>query len=147
MITEITTNLKVIWYGMSEYFYAKILPTIIMPGFLILFGKGSFVIIQALILLVIFDMITGLSSAYVSGEIVTSRRAVRSAYKLVVYGLLVSGSHLAEVIIPGQFFLEQVVTSFLGITELISIIENTGKMGFAIPKRLLDKLEAFRDNQ
>ncbi len=132
---------------MAEYFYTKVVPAIIMPAFLLFFGKGNFIIIQALILLVIMDMITGIWSAYVTGEIVTSRRAVRSAYKLVVYGLLVSGSHLAEVILPGQFFLEQVVTSFLGITELISIIENSGKMGFAVPQKLLAKLESFRDNQ
>lgn len=131
--------------GIGELFFIKLLPSYFIPAYITLFGLESEKIIQALLILVIIDFITGVSSAYTTGEHIKSRTAVRSAFKIAVYGLLVSAGHLTEQITPFSTFLEEAVTTFLALTELISIIENIGKMGFAIPKKLLNQLHKIRD--
>lgn len=147
MIHEFIQNIKLLWMGVWEFAATKILFSVVSSIGVFAFGIDHATIMQALIFLVVIDFITGLWSARVSGEHITSRRAVKSAYKLVMYALLVSGAHLTEVVIPGKTYLEDIVTSFLAVTELISILENAGRMGYAIPKKLLKKLQDYRDEQ
>lgn len=147
MLTEILKNLKSIASGISDFFFIKSLPAFVSSLAVFLFGMNNAIVLQALVVLVIIDFITGVLGAYLEKEVVTSRKAVKSAYKLVVYALLVAGAHVASIIIPVHLFLDEIVTSFLALTELISIIENTGKMGYAIPKKLLNKLQVLRNEQ
>lgn len=132
--------------GLKEYFDLKIFPSIILPTFGFFFGLGSEKIMLALTCLIIMDFITGLLAAKKTGEPIQSRNAVKSAYKLAVYGLLVSAGHLTESIVPGTTYIEEAVMTFLALTELISLIENVGKMGYAIPQRLLNQLQSWRDS-
>ncbi len=142
---EVLLILKNLATGIGEYFSFKIVPSFIVPAAAFLFGADSYQIMLALLVLTGIDFVTGVSSAKVIGEPIKSRRAVRSAFKVAVYGLLVSAGHLTESIVPGNFFIEEVVMTFLALTELISIIENIGKMGFAIPQKLLNQLQIWRD--
>ncbi len=136
---------KGVFTGIQDFFVVKLLPTILVPLYGMLFGFETENILQALLFLVVIDFITGIVSAHVSGEPIKSRSAVRSAFKIAVYGLLVSAGHLTEQITPGGTFIEEAVTTFLALTELISIVENVGKMGFAIPRKLLNQLHKLRD--
>jgi len=147
MIHEFIQSIKLLWMGIWEFALTKLIVTMSTSVFVFSFGINHVVIMKALIFLIIIDFVTGMWSARMTGEHITSRRAVRSAYKLVMYGLLVAGAHLTEVIVPGTTYLEDIVTSFLAVTELISILENAGRMGYAIPKKLLKKLQDFRDEQ
>lgn len=100
----------------------------------------------AIIVLVLLDFATGISAAKVSGEEIKSSKVFRSAVKVVMYMTLISASHLLEVAsVIG--FADDTVIAFLAATELISLIENVGRMGFAVPKKLLNKLQHFRDDQ
>lgn len=140
--------LNYIWIairGTFEYFTFKSFCSILIAIAAYLVGPEHFQLINALMLLVVFDFITGISSAKTKGDEITSRGALRSAIKVVVYSLLVSASHLAETVLPGDTFFEHVTVSFLVITEFISILENIGKMGYAVPMKLLNKLEELRD--
>jgi len=143
MINDLITNIKFAWFGIFDYFNTKIITSLLSPLGVFLFGVDHVVIMKALVAVVIIDFITGLMSA----KTITSKEAVRSAYKLAMYGLLVAAGHLTEVIVPGTTYLEEIVTSFLAVTELISILENIGKMGYAIPNKLLKRLQEFRDSQ
>ncbi len=136
---------KGVFEGIFEFFAFKLVPAFIIPIGGLLFGLDNPVVIKALFLLVTIDFITGISSAKVAKEQIKSKSAVRSAFKIAVYGLLISAGHLTEVITPGTTFIEEAVTTFLALTELISIIENIGKMGFAIPRKLLNTLHKLRD--
>jgi phage-related holin len=136
---------KGVFIGIADLFSMKIVPTILVPIYGVLFGFDTAKILQALLILVVMDFITGIVSAHAAGEVIKSRSAVRSAFKIAVYGLLVSAGHLTEQITPASTYIEEAVTTFLALTELISIIENVGKMGFAIPKKLLNQLHKFRD--
>ncbi len=131
--------------GVGEYFSIKFVPSLVIPGFGFLFGVGSEKIMLALLVLVMMDFITGIASAKRAGVPIESRRAVKSAYKVAIYGLLVSAGHLTEGIVPLTTYIEEAVTTFLALTELISIIENAGRMGFAIPAKLLNQLQIWRD--
>ena len=132
--------------GIKEYFDLKLIPSILIPTFGFLFGFESQSIMLGLMALVVMDFITGIASAKKNGEPIRSRSAVKSAYKVAIYGLLVSAGHITEQIVPLTTYIEEAVTTFLALTELISIIENVGKMGFAIPQKLLNQLQRWRDD-
>jgi toxin secretion/phage lysis holin len=136
---------KGVFTGIQEFFTLKLFPTVFVPLYGMLFGFETKNILQALLILVIIDFITGILSAYAAKEQIKSKNAVRSAFKISVYGLLIAAGHLTEQVTPGGTYIEEAVTTFLALTELISIIENIGKMGFAIPQKLLNKLHKFRD--
>jgi len=142
---ELFVAIKGIFIGIGEFFYLKVFPSLFVTTFGVLFGFDTQGILQALLILVIMDFVTGIASAYYKHEPINSGVAVRTAVKITVYGLLVAAGHLTEEITPGNTFIEEAVTTFLALTELISIIENIGKMGFAIPKKLLNQLHKFRD--
>lgn len=101
----------------------------------------------AVLILIIFDFITGISAAKFTGEEIKSSKIFRSALKVAIYFMLISAGHLTQKAVGLDFFLEETILAFLAATELISILENTGRLGFAIPQKLLNKLEAFRDNK
>ena len=99
-----------------------------------------------LFILVIFDWITGTMAAHKTGEHIKSAKVFRTPVKLVVYFMLITGARIAEYSLPDMVhFLDEAVIAFLSMTELISLIENTGKMGYAIPLKLLKKLKNLRD--
>ena len=103
--------------------------------------------IVAIVILVAFDFLTGITAAKIAKEEIKSAKVFRSAMKLVAYLMLVSAGHFAEVAFPIiASFADETVLAFLAVTELISTIENAGKMGFVVPKKLLNRLEKYRDN-
>ena len=108
------------------------------------FQKGAHI---AVLLLIVADFITGVAAAKMSGDEIKSAKIVRSAVKALIYFIMIAGAHLVEVAAPFVAFTDETVLAFLACTELISIIENSGKMGFAVPKKLLNKLQDLRDSK
>lgn len=146
-MTEFWHITQRVFQGIWDFVGLKFVPAVVIPLFGFLFGMNNSQIVQAVIVLIVFDFFTGVFSAYHSGEVIKSKAAVRSAFKVAVYGLLISAGHLTDSISPFPSFIQDAVATFLALTELISIIENVGKMGFAIPKKLLHKLEKLRDEE
>lgn len=102
----------------------------------------------AIFILLIFDFAIGLGAVKKNGEPIQSAKIFRSAIKVVVYFLLISAGRLAEIGTQSLFpIIDEVVMGFLAVTELISILENAGKLGYAIPQKLLNRLNEYRDNQ
>lgn len=125
--------------GSGIFWKAPVMFLAVVADYLI--GAGNFATMGMLLILVMFDFITALMAQYKMGKTIESKKALKTVSKIVVYALLVSGTFLTEKIIPGTTFLDNMVISFLAITELISIIENIGHMGYAVPKKLLNRLE------
>lgn len=144
---EFLNNTKFAISGVLKYFDIKSAFSFLISAAIYLVGADQLSAINMLLLLIVIDFITGLSSSKVKGEVITSKKASRTAIKFVVYLMLVSSAHLAEVILPGDSFFETVVISFLALTEFISILENIGKMGYAVPLKLLNKLQELRDSK
>lgn len=100
----------------------------------------------ALLILLIFDFITGVAAAKREGQEISSHSAFRTAVKIAVYFLLISAGRMAEATIGSTLpFIDEAVLAFLGVTELISILENVGRLGYAVPLKLLNKLKDYRD--
>ncbi len=102
----------------------------------------------ALFFLIIFDLITGIFAARVSKERIKSAKVVRTPIKIAIYFMLITVTRLAEYSLPDVVgYLDETMIAFLVLTELISNIENVGKMGYVIPKVLLKKLKSLRDEK
>lgn len=114
---------------------------------LYLVGGGNVSAGIAIIVLVSIDLLTAIMAEYKNGNPIESRKALKTATKLVVYGLFLAAVHLTEAIVPGTTFLDEAVLSFLALTELISVMENIGKMGYPIPMLLLNRLKHWRDEE
>lgn len=110
-------------------------------------GCESHTILAGLVALLTFDFITGVGAAYISKEPIESRRALKSATKLLAYAIFISAGYITSNIVPGGEFLNTAITSFLALTELVSIVENIGKMGFATPRRILNQVKELRDSK
>lgn len=120
---------------------------LILFVFNFLFDERYKLILLAVLILIIFDFITGVYSSYVSGEEIKSAKVFRSAVKTTMYFLIISSSFLAEKSMQIFPYIDETVIGFLAATELVSIMENVGKCGFVIPKKLLKKIKKYRDEQ
>lgn len=142
-----------IFSSVSDYLNAKITVTALVSLYSFFFSVDKLHIMSALVFLIIFDLVTGVYAAKKTGEVIESRKMLKSAIKLAIYGLLVSASKLAFVAIniPQSWFisidLEGIMIAFLAATELVSIIENAGKAGYAIPKKLLNTLQKYVNDE
>lgn len=131
----------------ANFFQFKLF-ALLIPVYTFLFGDIETKVALGLVVLIVFDFFTGLAAAKKCGHEIKSAKVFRSAIKLVVYFMFVAAGHLVEVTNPIVLgFVDDTIMGFLAITELISIIENIGNIGFAIPKKLLNKLQSFNDTK
>lgn len=140
-------TIKNILIGITKYFSAKVVVACIIPLLIFAFGIQNNVVVGSIFMLCIIDFVTGITAAYVSDDHITSRKAVKSAFKVAIYGLLLASAHISEKVTGSYIPIETIVSSFLALTELVSILENTGKMGYVIPQKLLNKLQDLRNSQ
>ena len=135
IINIFTTHLTIKWIS-------GILFTIIT----FMFDVGKKEALVALLVLIILDFIFGIASARVQRQSIQNNKIRRSAFKIATYYLMVSAGFLAEKSV--NFLpIDETILAFLVLTELISILENAGRCGFAVPKKLLLKLEDYRSTQ
>lgn len=99
----------------------------------------------ALMGLIVFDFITALFAVKKTGEKIKSGRIFRTPVKIVLYYLMISAGHFVELVIPQlSFLIDETILGFLALTEIISIFENVGKLGYEVPTNLLDKLKSLK---
>ena len=115
--------------------------------FAFLFDPTKTLALTALLVLIIFDTITGVSASYKNHIKIESYKMLRSALKVIFYFLFVSAGHLCQYILGSILPIETTVIAFLALTELVSIAENLGKMGYAVPQHLLLKLQKLKNEQ
>lgn len=116
----------------------------------IAFGDVDGAILIGVGMLTIMDFVTAIMREYKLKRAIESRKVVKTAVKLFVYGLMISASYITEVVIGIKAFnvpITEIMATFIAVTELVSIIENVGDMGYVIPKKLLGRLKDFRDDK
>lgn len=102
----------------------------------------------ALLVLILLDFITGLYAAKKIGEPIRSAKIRHSAVKVLAYFAVIAGAHLVEKgLVSYISFLDETVLAFFLVTELISLIENVGKMGYETPQKILNQLKVFKDQK
>jgi phage-related holin len=137
-----------IYAKMTAYLDLKIFLGLVWSALVYLFDRGQAEAMIALFLLTLVDWIFGVAASKKSGERITSAKFFRTPIKLAVYFALIACSRISEYALPGAIaFLDETMVAGLVITELLSVFEKSGKMGFIIPKRLLNQLEELRDGE
>lgn len=104
---------------------------------------GFHPLIQCLITLIVIDIFSGLILAKSSGEI-SSDASFKGMGKKAMMLLLVGAAHTYNATQPLGFDAGVAVAAFFCTTELISIIENAGRIGLPIPRVLIDALEKLQ---
>lgn len=130
-----------------EDFWTKCLTSFLLSYYVFFFDIHLIEAAKALLVLIIVDFFTATLAAKKTGEEIKSSRIFRTPIKILVYFMLVSVAHLMETVTPVLSILDETMMSFLALTELISILENTGRMGYAIPQKLLNKLHELRNEK
>ena len=118
-------------------------------GFLFLFGDFHTQGIIAVLMLMIFDTILGVTATYQEGQAITSRKFSRVVQKGVVYMMAISAGYFADLTVAGSGvqIIQPTMIAFVGITEFISILENMGRLGYKTPKKLLNQLKDFQSQK
>lgn len=103
----------------------------------------------ALFILCMFDFVTGIMAVRSEpGALITSKKLWGTGAKIGVYFMLVSAGYLSEQATSNALdFLDETIIGFFGCTEFLSIMENTGKMGYPTPQKLIKKISNYRDNK
>lgn len=141
-------NIRAVIHALNEFFFVKWVASWGLATAIYMLGAQHLPLVGTLTVLVAIDFATGVYAAYKTKEVLESRKMVKTAVKWTLYMLMISAAHLTETLLPtGEFYLASVTIAFLGATELISILENIGKTGVAIPLYLLNKLEQFKGRQ
>ena len=97
--------------------------------------------IEALIVLMAIDYITGIIAAYINPNLkLNSRKGFNGFCKKMCILCLVAMSHELDRVM-GQVITQPFVIWFFLANEGLSVIENAGKAGLPIPKKLRDVLE------
>jgi len=129
-----------------SYMWGKLLISLaFVPVFL--FDPTLHNALWALAALMIVDFASGVMTAKVTGDQITSAKIFRTALKFAVYFTLIASGHLT--VTAGLPFIpaDAIILTYLAATELISIIENAGRAGYAVPQKLLNQLQEFRDKK
>lgn len=146
-ITTVARHVGEIWTSLCISCTTKVLTGGIVASLLYLVGANNIAILQALLVLIAIDFVTAIGGAYTQGVPIESRRALKGATKVIVYATFVSAGHLTSLILLNTIWIEVAVMSFLALTELVSIMENIGKMGYTVPQTLLNRIKELRDNK
>lgn len=101
--------------------------------------KGA---LLTVLILILFDLITGVLAAKKRNEPISSKNLRRTVTKLFVYEITMLVTFLAETYLIGDIFpLVKIVGAFIGLAELKSVIENLNDIGGGnLLASILDKL-------
>ncbi len=118
--------------------------TIGIAGFLIGDFDGLY---KALLMLIIADYITGVIVAIVKKQLSSEVGAKGIAKKILMLIVVAVANVLDVQIIGGGAGLRNITIIFYAANEVISLLENTGKLGLPYPPKLLDVLEQLKSKE
>ena len=99
----------------------------------------------ALVALIILDYISGVIAAAVEKRL-SSEVGAKGIAKKIFMLLIVALANIVDINVVGDgHVLKTVTVVFYICNECISLIENAGRIGVPVPKKLLDVLEQLRD--
>lgn len=107
-----------------------------------LFGGWS-VLLQVLITFIIIDQVTGWFASYIEGTM-SSKVGFKGIAKKVTILFVVAVAHLLDQAFgTGQTIRDAVIFFYLG-NELLSFIENAGRMGVPLPTQLTNAVAVLK---
>lgn len=105
------------------------------------FGGWS-LMIQLLLWFVIVDWLTGWAAAWINGQLKSRVGYYGIARKIAIF-LMVALSHFIDMALGGLQYFQNAVIFFYLANELLSILENVGRMGLPVPAVLRNAIEIF----
>ena len=115
-----------------------------IAGFLVGEFDGLY---KALLMLIIADYITGVIVAVVKKQLSSEVGAKGIAKKILMLIVVAVANVLDVQIIGGGAGLRNITIIFYAANEVISLLENTGKLGLPYPHKLLDVLEQVKNKE
>lgn len=107
-----------------------------------LFGGWSGVL-SALLVFVIIDFATGVAAAGSAGELKSKVGMVGIARKVFIFAM-VAVAHLVDGILGDSHMFRDAAAYFYIANEVLSIIENGGKLGAPIPPAIVQMVEVLK---
>ncbi len=107
-----------------------------------LFG-GWNQLLQILLVFVIIDYITGVVASGVEGKLSSSVGLKGIAKKVFIF-VIVAVAHLADTALGDGSLLQDAAIFFYIANELLSIIENAGRVGLPVPEILKQAIEILK---
>jgi len=144
--TETGTYIVSLTTTLVEPTVLKIIITGLLAVLFFFFGDLYTDALVAIVMLMVFDTMLGVSAAKREGQVITSRAFSRVVLKGLVYFTAISAGYFADLTIPFSV-IQATMIGFVGVTEFISILENVGRHGYQTPKKLLNDLQALRDSK
>ena len=117
--------------------------SVILTTFIYLLG-GVDVALQCLLVMIILDYISGIASAIYNKNL-DSKIGLKGILKKFMYLVIVCVSVIIDKIVGNTGVLRTLVIYFFVANDGLSIIENMGKMGIPLPKKLIDTLNQLKN--
>ena len=126
---------------MDKIFQSVVAVSGVITSFL--FG-GWPLLLNIFLTFVVIDYITGLIASGIQGQL-NSKVGWKGIARKVVMFLIISVAHMIDVLLETQNnMIRNAVIFFYLANELLSIIENAGRIGIPIPRILLNAVEALK---
>lgn len=116
---------------------------VLMSFVTFLFGPWH-MLLYVLGVLFIFDFITGLVAAGLEGNI-SSREGIKRIPAKVGMAVIIALGHFADVALQTDTFFRDACLYFYCTNEILSIIENAGRIGVPIPDIMRDAVKILRN--
>lgn len=117
--------------------------SVILTTFIYLLG-GVDVALQCLLIMIILDYISGIASAIYNKNL-DSKIGLKGILKKFMYLIIVCVSVIIDKIVGNTGAVRTLVIYFFVANDGLSIIENMGKMGIPLPKKLIDTLNQLKN--
>lgn len=121
----------------------KNIMSVILTTFIYLLG-GVDVALQCLLVMIILDYISGIASAIYNKNL-DSKIGLKGILKKFMYLIIVCVSVIIDKIVGNTGVVRTLVIYFFVANDGLSIIENMGKMGIPLPKKLIDTLNQLKN--
>lgn len=101
----------------------------------------------ALVALIVLDYISGVLAAVVERKL-SSEVGAKGIAKKIFMLLIVAVANIVDINVIGEgHVLKSVTVVFYIANECISLLENAGRLGVPVPKKLLDVLEQLKNRE
>jgi toxin secretion/phage lysis holin len=107
------------------------------------FFGGWSEVLTLLVSLVGIDYLTGFLASAVEGRL-SSRVGFRGIPKKIMIFVMVAVGHLVDTAIGTNHMFRDAAIFFYCANELVSILENAGRMGLPVPERLRQTIDILR---
>lgn len=107
--------------------------------------SGDWVAINALAILMLIDVITGLAKAFVNKNLWSRKSLFGFGRKILVF-LIITTANIIDMIMGMDGLLVAATVTFYIFNELLSITENMGQLGMPLPKKLKDVLVTIKND-